>query len=178
MGKYPWLVVILAVVTPGALAQKKQSTTPANETTTPSAIRSPHSKNGDLAVPLCPARFHDSLGGNGIAGRHEQGVTPPRIKSTVPALITQDAIQASDRSHVGNYVVLVNVVVGVRGHPTKLCLEKSSGYGLDAAAAAAVQAYRFDPANKNGKAVAMRTPVHGRFTTETPPESSHSLPPR
>ena len=177
MGKHPWLVLALLVAAPAAFAQTKHPTTPANETRTPSAIRSPHSRGADLKVPLCPAHFHDSLRGDGIAGLREQGVTRPRVKSTVPALITQDAIQASHRSHVGNFVVLLDLVVDQQGKPAQLCLQKSSGYGLDGAAAAAVQRYRFDPATKAGKPVKMRVPVEVRFTTEPPLESPHSLPP-
>ena len=178
MGKHPWLALALAIVAPAALAQTNHPTTPANETRTPAAIRSPRSSGDDLKVPLCPARFHDSLAGNGIAGPHQQGVTRPSLKSTVPALITLAAIKASRASHIGNFVVLLNVLVDPQGKPAQLCLAKSSGYGLDGAAAAAVQDYRFHPAMKAGKPVKMRVPIEVQFAAETPPEAPGSLPPR
>lgn len=155
---------------------QQPGTAPASESRKPAAVRSPNSIAGDLKVPLCPARFHDSLAGNHIAGPHEPGVTPPKIAHTVPALITPQAIKAGGRTHIGNFNVIVNAVVDAKGQPSDLCLQKSSGYGLDAAAASAVAQYRFDAAIKDGHPVSMRLPIEVRFVTETPPESIHPLP--
>lgn len=156
------VLFFLACLGARALAQKTP-TAPDDETRTPAAVRSIHSMGKDWMVPMCPSHFHDSLSSNGIAGPHDQDVTPPTVSKSYPASITQQAIAASGKTHIGNYIVIVNVVVNTKGVPTKLCLQKSSGYGLDAAAAAAVPQYRFNPAKKNGKPVPIRVPVEVRF---------------
>lgn len=167
MGKVFSVLFLSAGLAAGAAAQKPP-TLPANETRFPAPVRSVHSMGKDWKVPMCPARFHDSLGTNGIAGPRDKDVTQVKIEHSVPALITQKAIAASGKTHIGNYLVIVNVVVGVKGIPRNLCLQKSSGYGLDASAAAAVAQYRFDPAKKNGEPVRMRVPVEVRFVSATP----------
>lgn len=142
-----------------------QKTAPANETKTPAPVRSIHSIGKDWTVPLCPSRFHDGLSRNGIAGPQDKDVTPPTVSKPAPAAITEQAIAASGKSHIGNYLVIVNVVVDAKGVPSNLCLQKSTGYGLDAAAAAAVPQYHFNPAKKNGKPVRIRVPVEVRFVS-------------
>jgi len=162
MGKELSVMLLLAAFGAGGFAQKTP-TSPADESRTPAPVRSPYSMGKDLLVPLCPAHFHDSLRGNGIAGPHDQDVTPATVKKPVPAEITLQAIDSSGKTHIGNYVVIVNVLVNTKGIPSGLCLEKSSGYGLDGAAASAVSQYRFNPAQKNGKPIRMRVPVEVRF---------------
>ena len=83
--------------------------------------------------------------------------------------MTQQAIDGAGKTHIGNFNVIVNVVVDKKGVPHDLCLQKSSGYGLDASAAAAVRQYRFDPAKKDGGPVKSRVPVEVRFVTPSPP---------
>jgi len=163
----------LLLFTSAALAMcvvaQQPSTSPADESRTPVAVRSPNSIGSDLAVPLCPQHFHDSLARNGVAAPNERGVTPASIKNTVPAQMTQQAIDAAGKTHIGNFTVVVNVLVDTKGLPHDLCLQKSSGYGLDASAASAVGQYRFDPAKKNGRHVKSRLAVAVRFLTENPP---------
>jgi TonB family protein len=151
------------------IVAQQASTSPANESRAPSAVRSPDSSDTDLTVPLCPAHFHDSLSVNDIAGPRDKHITWPKVRTTVPALLTQQAIDGAGKTHIGNFNVIVNVVVDTKGLPRDLCLQKSSGYGLDASAEAAVVRYRFDPAEKNGKPVKSRIPVEVRFLTPNPP---------
>ena len=158
-----FLVMLFVAWLSAATSAQKTPTAPNNETKNPAPVRSIHSMGKDWTVPLCPSHFHDSLSTNGIAGPHDQDVTRPTVSKSYPAAITQQAIAASGKTHIGNYIVIVNVVVDTKGIPTKLCLQKSSGYGLDAAAAAAVPEYRFNPAKKNGKPVPIRVPVEVRF---------------
>lgn len=167
MGRIGWIatvsVMFCATCVGAAAWAQKPATSPDDESRTPGPVRSIHSMGKDFIVPMCPSRFHDSLRGNGIAGPHDQGVTRPTVSKAYPAAITQQAIAASGKTHIGNYIVIVNVVVSTKGVPTALCLQKSSGYGLDAATAAAVPQYRFHPAEKNGKPVRIRVPVEVRF---------------
>ena len=151
------------------IVAQQPATSPDNESRTPVTVRSPHSIGSDLAVPLCPEKFHEGLAHGGAAAPDAKGLAPAGIKTTVPALITQQAIDAAGQSHIGNFNVIVNVSVDEKGQPHDPCLQKSSGYGLDANAAAAVAQYRFDPAMKNGKPVTSRLPVEVRFITPNPP---------
>ncbi len=159
----------------GAFAQQPVQpapTAPANESRRPTTVRSPNSTGADLAVPLCESRFHDSLARNGIANAHEARVTPPQIKNKVPAQITREAINAGSTTHITNYLVVMDVVVDTEGNPTQACLAQSSGYGLDASAATAVEQYRWEPATRSGRPVKMRTPVHFQFVNPLPPPMS------
>lgn len=183
MGRIGWIagvwVMVCATCLGAAVFAQKPPTSPDNETRNPGPVRSTHSMGKDFMVPMCPSHFDDSLSGNGIAGPHDQNVTRPTVSKSYPAGITQQAIDASGKTHIGNYIVIVNVVVSAKGIPTALCLQKSSGYGLDAAAAAAVPQYRFHPAEKNGKPVRIRVPVEVRFEnpeigTAAPSGSAHS----
>jgi len=169
---FAWLLIL----TLSCASAQKPATSPANEPRSVRTVRSPHSMGPDLKVPLCPAHFDDSLSTNGIAGSQDHGVAPPEVKTRVPALMTQQAIAGPGKTHVGNFIVIVNVVVDTQGIPQDLCLEKSSGYGLDASAATAVEQYHFEPAKDRGKPVKMRIPVEVRFANETPPESPQTIP--
>lgn len=160
----------------GVFGQQRAATAPANESRRPVAVRSPNSTGADLAVPLCESRFHDSLARNGVATAHEFGVTQPHLKNKIPAQITREAITAGTTTHITNYLVIIDVVVDAEGHPTQACLAQSSGYGLDASAAKAVEQYRWEPARRNGRAVAMRVPVHFQFVNPLPPPMSPTRP--
>ncbi|MDR3752743.1 MAG: energy transducer TonB [Terracidiphilus sp.] len=161
--------VSLLIIAASCAAAQNPATSPANEPREVGTVRSLHSMGPDLKVPLCPAHFHDSLRANSIAGPQDKDVTPPKAKTTVPAPITQDAVMGAGKTHIGNFEVIVSVIVDTKGVPHDLCLRKSSGYGLDASAAAAVGQYRFDPAKQGGKPVRARVPVEVRFLTPTPP---------
>lgn len=161
---YRTLLLIACVCLTSSAVAQQAPTSPADETRKPSAVRSPNSIDADLTVPLCPAQFHDGLSQNGIASSREANTTKARIISTVPALITPEAITAAGKSHIGSYNVVIDVVVDEKGNPQDICLEKSAGFGLDASAATAVRQYHFDAAQKDGKAIRMRLPVEVRFS--------------
>jgi TonB family protein len=151
-----------------AIAQQP-ATSPANETNSPVTVRSRNSTGADLAVPLCPQHFRDSVARDGSTGRQEKGIAPASVKTTVPALMTEQAVEAGGATHMGNFAVVVNAAVDTKGLPHKVCIEKSSGYGLDASAAKAVSQYVFLPAKKNGRAVKTRVAVEVEFATQNPP---------
>jgi TonB family protein len=181
MGKVLCTVGSLMLTASWAVAQTP-ATAPANEPRAVGTVRSPQSIGADLRVPLCPAHFHDSVHGNGIAGPGDTDVTPPKVKTTIPARMTQEAIIGSatagsgrtgaGSAHLGNYDVIVSVVVDTAGNPHDLCLQKSAGFGLDASATTAVQQYHFDAATRNGRPIKARVPVQVRFVTPSPPPKS------
>ena len=121
-------------------------------------VRDPHSSKADLAVPLCPAKFDDSLATDGIVGKDTEGVTPPKATHMVNATFTDEARR---QKHEGQ--VIVSFVVGVDGQPRNICLIQSAGYGFDAKAAEAVHKYVFAPASKDGRPVAMRIHIQVDF---------------
>jgi TonB family protein len=173
MGGVRWLTILLLGSCCAALAQQ---TAPANETRNPVTVRSPHSHGADLTVPLCPAHFHDSLSTDGIASPHQAGVTPPKAIRAVPARLTEDAVRTAGKTHVGNFHVILSALVDAHGNPSRICLEKSAGYGLDGSAAAAVRRYHFQPAVKNGKPVPMRIRIEVPFVATSPPPAPGPIP--
>jgi TonB family protein len=60
-------------------------------------------------------------------------------------------------------VVSISLMVGTDGLPSDLRVERSVGYGLDEKALEAVKQYRFRPAMKDGKPVAVRLTVQVSF---------------
>ena len=122
----------------------------------PPIIRNPHSTKADLAVPLCPATFNDSLETDGIAAMGDKSVRYP-IPEYAP--MTEFSDEARRLNGSGHFEADIGLIVDVKGRPQDVCLTKSAGYGLDANAARAVQRYGFKPAKKDGKAVAARISV-------------------
>jgi TonB family protein len=126
----------------------------------PPPVRDPHSIAADMAVPLCPATFDDSLESNGIASKDDKTVTLPRAKHMENAKFSTEARRQKDIKY---FAVIVSLVVDVNGMPQNVCLMQSAGYGLDAKAAEAVERYRFAPASKDGKPVSVRIHVKVEF---------------
>jgi hypothetical protein len=137
-----------------------QDTTPKTADAGPAPARSPNSTAADMAIPLCPATFNDSLATDGIADRHEVGVKGPRPIHTVPPEMSNEARRALRDYGPWDFVVVLSAVVGVNGDIQDVCLRRSAGYGLDASAAQGAMNYRFSPALKDGK------PVPWRLTDE------------
>jgi TonB family protein len=129
-------------------------------------VRDPHSTSADLTVPLCPATFDDSLATDGIIGRGIEavGVTRPKPKHMADARLTDEAEREIQQNHhAPEFESVVGLVVGVDGKARDICLAHSAGYGLDLNAAAAIQNYRFAPAMKDGKPIAVRVTIQIDF---------------
>jgi TonB family protein len=143
-----------------------QQTAPANpaqpQSTAP--VRDPNSTSADLAVPLCPAKFDDSLATDGIAAHfRDEGVTPPVVRHSVEAKFSDEARQQKRKGQELDFVVVMGLVVSNNGGPQNICIARSAGYGLDAKAAEAVQQYKFAPASKDGEPVAARLNIEVDF---------------
>jgi protein TonB len=79
-------------------------------------------------------------------------VSPPRLTHKV------------DPSHVaGTGTVLLELVVSSNGRPRDLHVIESAGKELDNSAIEAVKQWRFEPARRNDKPVAVRITVEIRF---------------
>lgn len=57
----------------------------------------------------------------------------------------------------------ITLVVDPKGLPRDLCVQRSAEFDLDKAAAESVWQYRFQPAMKDGRAVAKRLAVEVQF---------------
>jgi TonB family protein len=85
------------------------------------------------------------------------GITPPRVvKQVNPRYPTNRGVRA-----VGS--VIIALVVSSKGLPQDPHVVKSLDKDLDESAVEAVQEWRFAPAEKNGKAVAVRVSVQIQF---------------
>ena len=84
-------------------------------------------------------------------------ITPPRVvKQVNPRYPTNRGVRA-----VGS--VIIALVVSSKGLPKDPHVVKSLDKDLDESAVEAVQEWRFAPAEKNGKAVAVRVSVQIQF---------------
>ena len=148
--------IVLATTT--VWSQQTPAPKPDEAAQTP-IVRDPHSTNADLAVPLCPVPFNDSLETDGIATARNQNVTNPILRNQPIAKFTDEARRQKRKFHTLQFYVSLSLVVGVDGQPQGICLVRSAGYGLDANAAEAVQKYVFAPATTDGKPVPERISV-------------------
>ncbi len=85
------------------------------------------------------------------------GITPPRVvKQVNPSYPTNRGVRA-----VGS--VIIALVVSSKGLPKNPHVVKGLDKDLDESAVEAVKEWRFEPARKNGKAVAVRVSVQLQF---------------
>lgn len=85
-------------------------------------------------------------------------VSPPRVTYSPDPEYSSAALQA----HVDGIVAL-SIVVGTDGKPRDIKVVRSPGYGLDEKAIEAVREWRFQPASKDGKPVAVSIMVQVQF---------------
>jgi TonB family protein len=86
------------------------------------------------------------------------GVSPPRIKYKTEPEFSEEARKAK---HQGT--VLLSVVVGPDGKVHDARVVRSLGLGLDEKAIEAVRAWLFEPAEKNGRKVAVQVGIEVNF---------------
>jgi periplasmic protein TonB len=96
--------------------------------------------------------------GNVVYEPGTQGIKPPRA-------IYQPNPEYTDKARKKklNGVVVLSLVVTADGAARDLKVIKSLDAGLDKNAVAAVSTWRFDPATKDGKPVAVRVPVEVQY---------------
>jgi iron complex outermembrane receptor protein len=91
-------------------------------------------------------------------------VTPPSVVQHVDAVYPQSAL--ARREHAD---VLLTLTVDVDGHVSKVEVVTSGGADLDEAAVSAARQWLFEPARRNGLAVASRIRVPFHFAPPAPP---------
>ena len=86
------------------------------------------------------------------------GISAPRAIVTPEAEFTEEARRAKLQG-----TVFLSIVVGADGRPQSIRVKRGLGLGLDQKAIEAVQRWRFEPATKNGHAVAVFSTVEVAF---------------
>jgi TonB family protein len=86
------------------------------------------------------------------------GVLPPKVLYDPDP----DYSEAARRAKYQGTVVLW-VIVGADGHPRDISVRRSLGMGLDEKAVEAVRRWKFDPAKKDGQAVAVQISIEVNF---------------
>jgi hypothetical protein len=113
----------------------------------------------------CPASPVRDTGSGENSARSLIGITPPKPEIQPEAKFPDETLRAFKKQHIRDFeaVSILSLIVDVGGMPQNICLVKAAGYGLDLNAAEAVRRYRFDPARKDGKPVAMQITVEVDF---------------
>jgi protein TonB len=90
--------------------------------------------------------------------------TPPRLIHRVEPKYSDAARDAKVSG-----TVRLAITIDESGFPTDVRVTQSVGYGLDQMATDAVSQWRFEPATKNGKPVALKATVELNFRLTTSP---------
>ena len=118
------------------------------------------------APPACPAKFDDSLDSNGIAPEGAApGVTLPKPLRIPEAEFSDMARKEINKKRLRPFYAAstIALVVDKDGNPRDVCVEHAAPFDLDRQAAKVVWQYRFEPATKDGRPVAMRLKVEISF---------------
>jgi TonB family protein len=86
------------------------------------------------------------------------GVSDPKLIYSIEPEFSEEG-----RAKRINGEVLIGCVVTPEGTPANVHVLRGIGYGMDEQAVAAVQKYRFKPAEKDGKPIAVRIAVSTKF---------------
>jgi protein TonB len=100
--------------------------------------------------------------GNGGPGGHVYGWNQV---NTPPVLLLEFEPEYSEQARQSKFqgTVLLRVVIDEKGFPREIGVTRPLGLGLDEKAMAAVRRWRFKPATKDGKPVAMEAVVEVNF---------------
>jgi TonB family protein len=159
------LAMMMVAVSALCIGQQSAPVTPAQPVdVSATPVRDTHSNKADLKVPLCPAKFEDSLATDGIAGQlREEGVKPPMVLHSAEAEFSNEARKLRRKGQELDFIVIMGLIVGPNGGLKNICISRSVGYGLDAKAAEAVRQFQFAPATKDGQPVAARIHIEVDF---------------
>jgi TonB family protein len=99
------------------------------------------------------------------------GVFRPGNGVSIPKAIKKPEPEYSEEARLKkvNGQVTLSAIIGVNGRVTDIQVDKPLGYGLDEKAIQAVSQWRFEPAQKDGKPVAILATIMVNFTLLDPP---------
>ena len=104
--------------------------------------------------------------GPGLGGGYGGGVYSPGVGGvTAPRAIYKPDPEYSTEARQAKYqgTVILSLIVGADGRPRGIKVARSLGMGLDENAVEAVRQWRFEPATKDGKPVAVSVEVEVAF---------------
>jgi len=104
--------------------------------------------------------------GPGVGGGYGGGVFRPGVGGvTAPVAIYKPEPEYSEEARKAKYqgTVVLACIVGADGRPRQLRVEQGLGMGLDQKALEAVRNWKFEPAQKDGKPVAVAIDVEVAF---------------
>ena len=104
--------------------------------------------------------------GNGMGGGYGGGLFRPGVGGvTAPVAIFKPDPEYSEEARKAKYqgTVILGMIVGADGRPRNLKVERGLGMGLDEKALEAVRTWKFEPAQKDGKPVAVLISVEVAF---------------
>jgi len=104
--------------------------------------------------------------GPGTGGGYGGGVFRPGVGGvTAPRAIYKPDPEYSEEARKAKYqgTVVLDLIVDASGRPRGLKVERGLGMGLDEKALEAVRTWKFEPAEKNGKPVAVAISVEVEF---------------
>lgn len=107
----------------------------------------------------------DNPAGNSAVPDDETIYTPGRNGVTIPRAIKQTPPEYSDEARRKKLegTVLLSLVVTANGDTTDIKVTRALGSGLDEKALEAVSQWKFEPATKDGKPVAVKIAVEVSF---------------
>lgn len=111
------------VVLAATCVWSQQASAPKPDQPAPAPIvRDPHSTKADLAVPLCPATFNDSLETDGIVANGDKTVTPAKVVHSVEAEFSDKARHVKRKEHEADFEARISIVVDTAGNPQTCAL--------------------------------------------------------
>jgi hypothetical protein len=126
--------------------------------------KEPHSK----LPPIQPCRDFQANPEDGVLYKGGEGIVPPKVTRGVWVGLTKqgkDAYRNNLFKDPNEVISRISVVVDTEGKPNEPCLARAAGFDLDQQAAEVAMQYRFKPAQKDGKSIAMRMQVEVRYQT-------------
>ncbi len=118
-----------------------------------------------LAGTMLAQNPQDQPSGNAGSQSQETIYSPGRDGVTIPRAIHQPAAEYSDKARRKKLegTVMLSLVVTPEGNTTDIKVTSPLGSGLDEKAIEAVRQWKFEPAMKDGKPVAVKVAVEVSF---------------
>ena len=118
--------------------------------------------------PIQPCQDFQSNPEKDVVYKSGAGVVSPEVTRSVWVGLTEQGKEAYRNNlfkDPNEVISRISIVVNLEGKPNDPCLVRAAGFDLDQQAAEVAMQYRFKPALKEGKSVAMRMQIEVRYQT-------------
>jgi TonB family protein len=131
------------------------------------AQSTPSFQSGADGVAVCPASFEFHPEKDGVydlsSGVKSGTITLPKLTKYVEPEFTDEARRQSNVVSNFRAKAILSLIVDNKGKPGDMCVSQSAPYGLDKQAMKAASKFRFEPAKREGIAVAVRVKIEVNF---------------